>query len=235
MTQPGKDFWLPFHVKDFYADLIIHPHEIGGAWPLILCKLHATGGEASKPLSQWAKILNTSEEIALERLEYLKVELIADVTFDDATITVVSRRMSRDQKDRIDNRKRQADYRKRIKEQKSNANVTPIKKKRKEKKKKEDTYTVEEIETFKAVCDHFKKVTGKIYNPNTANTRKHIHARMQEGHTLEDFKKVIDNKAAQWLGDSKNDKFLRPSTLFIPSKFEGYLNEMPGEPDARAF
>ncbi|NCB45345.1 MAG: hypothetical protein EOM59_22360, partial [Clostridia bacterium] len=35
---------------------------------------------------------------------------------------------------------------------------------------------------------------------------------------------VIDKKCAQWKGTDM-DKYLRPSTLFNASKFEGYLNE----------
>jgi hypothetical protein len=44
--------------------------------------------------------------------------------------------------------------------------------------------------------------------------------------TVEDFKRVIDIKAAEWLG-TENDQYLRPQTLF-GTKFEGYLNQKPG-------
>ena len=40
-----------------------------------------------------------------------------------------------------------------------------------------------------------------------------------------DFKKVIDNKAKAWMGDSKMSQYLRPETLF-GTKFESYLNEI---------
>ncbi len=51
-----------------------------------------------------------------------------------------------------------------------------------------------------------------------------IKARLKEGHTVEDCKKVVDIKVAEWKG-TDNDKFLRPKTLFNPSNFEGYLNQ----------
>ena len=47
---------------------------------------------------------------------------------------------------------------------------------------------------------------------------------MNEGFTVDDFKKVIDNKSAEWGKDSKMSKYLRPETLF-GTKFESYLNQ----------
>ena len=37
--------------------------------------------------------------------------------------------------------------------------------------------------------------------------------------------KVIDNKVSQWKG-TDSEMYLRPKTLFSPSNFEGYLNEV---------
>jgi len=55
-----------------------------------------------------------------------------------------------------------------------------------------------------------------------------IQARLEEGFTKEDFFTVIDNKVATWKG-TEWEKYLRPSTLFNASKFQGYLNEKPVE------
>lgn len=63
----------------------------------------------------------------------------------------------------------------------------------------------------------------KKYRTNIAKTKTLINARMKEGFTVEDFHTVIDNKCAEWLNDSKMQRFLRPETLF-GTKFEGYLN-----------
>lgn len=60
------------------------------------------------------------------------------------------------------------------------------------------------------------------YKPTTPKTQSLIRARVNEGFTKEDFKKVIDNKTAEWLG-SDMEKYLRPETLF-GTKFESYLN-----------
>lgn len=51
-----------------------------------------------------------------------------------------------------------------------------------------------------------------------------IDARKKEGFTLDDFKKVIDNKVTEWKNNSDMCKYLRPETLF-GNKFESYLNQ----------
>jgi uncharacterized phage protein (TIGR02220 family) len=75
------------------------------------------------------------------------------------------------------------------------------------------------------IIDYLNRKTGKKYRHSKANLTV-IAARLKEGFTLDDCKRVIDTKTAQWLNDEK-EKYLRPETLFRPSKFEGYLNERP--------
>lgn len=74
------------------------------------------------------------------------------------------------------------------------------------------------------IVDYLNKKTGKNFKSDSSKTRKLIDARFNEGYTIEDFRKVIDTKVAQWKGDPKMDGYLRPETLFS-NKFEGYLNE----------
>ena len=63
---------------------------------------------------------------------------------------------------------------------------------------------------------------GTRYKPTTANTKKHITARLNEGYTVADFHAVIDSKVQEWRG-TDYQKYLRPDTLF-GAKFESYLN-----------
>lgn len=63
------------------------------------------------------------------------------------------------------------------------------------------------------------------YRATTRKTQSLIEARLKEGFTVEDFKKVISNKCAEWMG-TEWEKFLRPETLF-GTKFENYLNAPP--------
>lgn len=77
---------------------------------------------------------------------------------------------------------------------------------------------------YKDVIDYLNKQTGKQFRSTTKKNRSLIKARVNEGFTLDDFKKVIDNMTTQWMNDNKMSKYLRPETLF-GTKFEGYLNQ----------
>ena len=73
------------------------------------------------------------------------------------------------------------------------------------------------------IIDYLNSKCSKRYKHNNRIAREKIHARWNEGFRLEDFKRVIDIKAAEWLNDTEMNKYLRPDTLF-GSKFEIYLN-----------
>ena len=73
------------------------------------------------------------------------------------------------------------------------------------------------------IVDYLNKCAGTSFSSDTGDTASLISARLNEGYTLSDFKRVIDKKCAEWLGDNRMRAFLRPSTLF-GSKFENYLN-----------
>jgi uncharacterized phage protein (TIGR02220 family) len=74
------------------------------------------------------------------------------------------------------------------------------------------------------ILDYLNHKTHSHYKPTTKKTKTVIKARMNEGFTLDDFKKVIDLKTSEWLDDPHWSKFLRPETLF-GTKFESYLNQ----------
>lgn len=78
------------------------------------------------------------------------------------------------------------------------------------------------LNTIKEIVDYMNGVLGTNYRYKTANTQKHINARLKEGFTVDDFKTVIDKKKAEWQG-TEMEQYLRPETLF-GTKFEGYLN-----------
>lgn len=94
-----------------------------------------------------------------------------------------------------------------------------------------DTLPGDELDTQKSYKDTIKEIVeylnmkaSKNFKPSTKDTQKHINARLNEGYTVDDFKKVIDIKVSQWVNDKKFNGYLRPSTLFA-NKFESYLNE----------
>ena len=74
------------------------------------------------------------------------------------------------------------------------------------------------------IIEHLNQCTGKSFKVNSKIAISNINARLKEGYTLEDFKKVIEVKSIKWLEDAKMQDFLTPNTLF-GNKFESYLNE----------
>lgn len=72
------------------------------------------------------------------------------------------------------------------------------------------------------IISYLNQVTGKTFK-NVETHKKLIKARWHEKATLDDFKKVIDNKSSEWLGTDMA-KYLQPSTLF-GNKFDQYLNQ----------
>ncbi len=77
-------------------------------------------------------------------------------------------------------------------------------------------------EIYADIIDFLNEKAGTKFKPTSKTTQSHIHARLEEGFTLEDFKVVIAKKCDEWIG-TDFAQYLRPSTLF-GSKFESYLN-----------
>ena len=92
--------------------------------------------------------------------------------------------------------------------------------KKKEKPEEPDRFT----EEYREIIGYLNEKTGKKFSARSRVNQGHMSARLKEGFTVEDFKRVIDIKCFQWLGDPKMAKFLRPETLF-GTKFDRYLNE----------
>lgn len=86
------------------------------------------------------------------------------------------------------------------------------------KKKEKDNNNI-----YSLVIDYLNRKASTNYRSTTKNTQSFINARVKEGYTVEDFKKVIDSKSKEWL-NTDFEKYLRPATLF-GTKFENYLNE----------
>ncbi|MEB7677865.1 conserved phage C-terminal domain-containing protein [Staphylococcus saprophyticus] len=76
---------------------------------------------------------------------------------------------------------------------------------------------------YQPIVNYLNEKTGKHYKHTTNKTQTVIKARWNEGFEEDDFRRVIDNKVAEWKGTDM-EKFLRPETLF-GNKFEGYLNQ----------
>lgn len=83
-------------------------------------------------------------------------------------------------------------------------------------------------EKAERVLNFLNRLTGQTFkalNPAgkpTANCKLVIE-RIKDGYSRDDFEKVIRTRNAEWSGDDKMAKYLRPSTLFRKSNFEQYL------------
>ncbi|EOW2356833.1 conserved phage C-terminal domain-containing protein [Cronobacter sakazakii] len=72
-----------------------------------------------------------------------------------------------------------------------------------------------------AVLKHLNLVTGARYQ-NSKSSLENIRARLREGHSVDDLQLVVDYKHEHW-HDTEMYDYMRPQTLFVPSKLEGYL------------
>ena len=97
----------------------------------------------------------------------------------------------------------------------------------KKEKNEKNIYIVEKDSTvcnslIIEIVEYLNSKLGTSYKPSTQAAKKHINARLEEGFSVDDFKKVIDQKAKEWRNTDMS-KYLRPETLF-GVKFESYLN-----------
>lgn len=86
---------------------------------------------------------------------------------------------------------------------------------------------IKEKISYEEIITYLNEKVGTHYKVSSEKTRDLIKARWNQGFRLDDFKKVIDNKVADWKNDNEMSKYLRPDTLFS-NKFESYLNQVGG-------
>ena len=101
----------------------------------------------------------------------------------------------------------------------------------KEKEEEEKDMPSDFSKQVKEIITYLNEKIGTAYRPSSRKTRELIKARFNEKFTVDDFKKVIDNKVADWnrepeKGEKDMRPYLRPETLF-GTKFESYLNSKP--------
>lgn len=86
---------------------------------------------------------------------------------------------------------------------------------------------IKDLSLYSEVIDYLNHKAETSYKSSTKKTQQLINARVADNFKLEDFKRVIDIKTAEWLNNKDMSKFLRPETLF-GTKFESYLNQKTG-------
>jgi hypothetical protein len=95
----GKSPAFQFYPSDWSRDMEEHPLEIEGAWIRICCKLwwSETPGSMTKTIEQWSRILKNSRVKSLKILKYLEENRVCDLLNQNGDITIISRRMVRDE------------------------------------------------------------------------------------------------------------------------------------------
>lgn len=78
-----------------------------------------------------------------------------------------------------------------------------------------------------AVITYLNEKLGTSYKPDGKAVERVINGRLEEGYSVEDFEKVIDNMISEWGNDDRMAPYLRPSTLFSATHFPEYLNRHP--------
>ncbi|NVO88919.1 conserved phage C-terminal domain-containing protein [Lactobacillus rhamnosus] len=81
---------------------------------------------------------------------------------------------------------------------------------------------------FQKVIEYLNLKSGKHFR-DTSSNRELIRSRLNEGFTHQDIKTAIDHVVQAWLGTDM-EQYIRPSTIFRASKFEGYVNDTPYPP-----
>ncbi|WP_063697042.1 phage replisome organizer N-terminal domain-containing protein [Pediococcus inopinatus] len=117
-------------------------------------------------------------------------------------------------------------YRERKKSQKllKNSDVTVTSRDATEVELDKDKESNREAVNFKKLIEYFNMKSGKHFRDVESN-RKLIRARLNDGYSKADIKRVIDIKSAEWRDDPEHYQYLQPSTLFAPSHFDNYLNQ----------
>ncbi len=75
------------------------------------------------------------------------------------------------------------------------------------------------------IIDYLNELTGRNYRMIKSNVSK-ITALLKDGYTVDEIKDVIYIKVLEWKNNPEMAMYLRPITLFNPSKFENYINQV---------
>lgn len=75
------------------------------------------------------------------------------------------------------------------------------------------------------ILNYLNEMSGKHFRPIKTNL-KPISARFKDGYNLKEMKEVIMIKTLEWKNNEVMAVHLCPTTLFRPSNFEKYINQL---------
>lgn len=188
---------------------------------------HTTRCHAEYPITKWCSLLGLKQKKLILFLQLTEKELKTKVVYSENKIRIEIPNLLK----KRDNYTKDLE----VKSAKLPSKEVDVEVDKEETKKgagKRKVKPRKDPDLVTNVVEYLNEVLGTNYKATTRKTRDLVSARAGEGHTLSDFKIVIDKKAAEWKDDPDNAKYLRPETLF-GTKFEGYLNQLGGKKGAK--
>lgn len=182
---------------------------------LIISSLTAEKGYCYASNDYLAKIFKTSVVTISRKIKILEEKKYIEIEYEKKGCLVISRKIRLTKILTAINKNVNRTINKNVKDNNTNINNTNI----------NNIYSPAKAEQipYKEIIDYLNLKINSNYKYTSQKTKDLIKARINNGFTIEDFKKVIDKKSQEWLG-TDFEKFLRPETLF-GNKFEGYLNQ----------
>lgn len=222
-----NEWWDDLNTMRLWFYLLLSVNWVDKKWHGMIIKKGQIMTSAKK-LAKGTKISYQSIRTSLERLKSTN-QLTCETTHGGTLITIVKWELYQGDSDIANEPINELPNKKLTSRQRaSNEQLTTTKE---YKELKNNTNTIvgkpDIVKSAKNIIAYLNLQTESHYR-NSKSSLEHIIARLNEGHTEEECKHVIDVKKAEWYGNSM-DKYLRPETLF-GNKFEGYLRQKPEKP-----
>lgn len=248
--------WMQFYPADYLLDTQPLSPSSRGLWMDLICLLWRceTRGTLTLSQDQWIRLLRCdAATFETATMEYKLFSICEVVTNRHGDVTVRSRRMMREEKQRKTTRLRVQRYRR---NKGGNASVQDcnrenhISEVRSQNQKSESEVreeknivglTPNEAPVWGDASVRWKDAeelvaflnerTGKHFQARTpagqpTKTLTLIRQLLKQRYSVVQIRQVIANRWLKWGQDPKMQEFLRPSTLFRPTNFENYLGEL---------
>ncbi len=240
--------YMQFYPADYLRDTRCLSMASRGAWVDILCTLWNAKkrGQKSLSLEGWAGELGKpASEVSLYLLDLESHEIGKFIHEKDEKITIICRRMVREDRTRRFALKRLHKHRDASVKRSCNADETLVQrpiyqksevrsqKSESEEEKKEETLSSSIRDLMgeaRVVLSFLNEKTGRNYRP-VKSTLDLIAGRLrgeskETAVDVQTCKSMIAKKARDWLPKPEMSPYLRPKTLFSKTNFEQYLGEL---------
>jgi uncharacterized phage protein (TIGR02220 family) len=234
--QPASQFYWADYKKD--VELHMMSFEARGVWMEMLASMWEARerGKIEGTYKQVARMIGCSEEVLKKTLDELNVTKTADVTLGNDFVTIINRRMIREEKERVSTRYRVQKHRDKEMKQVCNGNVTPssssssstsLKEKEIKKEKKERILTDADPSVLE-IFSYWQKAMNHPDAKFSSERKRKIKARLKDGYTIEQCKQAIDNCHGSSYHMGGNEEGIVHDDIELifrnSTKFERFLN-----------